>query len=151
MSNDKANGSGPAFPTQDSEEFNGQRAQYASPGLSERQYAAIKLRVPDSGEEWLDEMIRKSLRDEFAGRLQADDRLVKCVRSMDDTALEVFALYPELEREEHITETGMLAGSTMWQAMSAVEKVAARLELEAKAISRVRYMQADALLKAREQ
>jgi hypothetical protein len=156
MSNDKTNGSGPAFPSQSVEWVErpgvGQHLnEVIHSGLSLRQYAAIKLRVPDSGEEWLDEMIRKSLRDEFAGRLQADDRLVKCVRSMDDTALEVFALYPELEREEHITETGMLAGSTMWQAMSAVEKVAARLELEAKAISRVRYMQADALLKAREQ
>ena len=33
-----------------------------------RQYAAIKLRVPDSGCDWLDEMIRKSLRDQFAGQ-----------------------------------------------------------------------------------
>jgi hypothetical protein len=31
-----------------------------------RQYAAIKLKVPDSGTEWLDAMIAKSLRDEFA-------------------------------------------------------------------------------------
>jgi len=31
-----------------------------------RQYAAIKLRVPDSGTDWLDDMIRKSNRDHFA-------------------------------------------------------------------------------------
>ncbi len=31
-----------------------------------RQYAAIKLRVPDSGTDWLDDMIRKSNRDYFA-------------------------------------------------------------------------------------
>ncbi len=36
--------------------------------MNKRQYAAIKLRVPDSGEEWLDAMIRQSLRDEFAGK-----------------------------------------------------------------------------------
>lgn len=30
--------------------------------LTMRQYAAIELRVPDSGEEWLDEMIRVSNR-----------------------------------------------------------------------------------------
>lgn len=33
-----------------------------------RQYAAIKLKVPDSGEEWLDNMIRQSLRDDFAAK-----------------------------------------------------------------------------------
>ncbi len=33
-----------------------------------REYAAIKLRVPDSGTEWLDDMIRQSLRDEFAAK-----------------------------------------------------------------------------------
>lgn len=38
-------------------------------GLTARQYAAIKLRVPDSGDEWLDAMIRESLRDEFAGKV----------------------------------------------------------------------------------
>jgi len=35
--------------------------------MSLRQYAAIKLRVPESGAGWLDEMILKSLRNEFAG------------------------------------------------------------------------------------
>ncbi len=34
-----------------------------------RQYAAIKLKVPDSGEEWLDDMIRKSLIDEFSQKV----------------------------------------------------------------------------------
>jgi hypothetical protein len=37
-------------------------------GMTLRQYAAIKLRVPDSGNDWLDEMIRQSLRDEFAAK-----------------------------------------------------------------------------------
>jgi len=35
-------------------------------GMTLRQYAAIKLKVPDSGVDWLDEMIRQSLKDDFA-------------------------------------------------------------------------------------
>lgn len=35
-------------------------------GLSKRQYAAIHLRVPDSGTDWLDKMIRKAQRRESA-------------------------------------------------------------------------------------
>lgn len=35
-------------------------------GMSQRVYAAIQLRVPDSGEEWLDEMIRKANRRDAA-------------------------------------------------------------------------------------
>jgi hypothetical protein len=37
-------------------------------GMSMRQYAAIKLKVPDSGTDWLDAMIRVSLRDGFAAK-----------------------------------------------------------------------------------
>ena len=88
-----------------------------------------------------------SLRDWFAGKCQADDRLVKCVRAMDDKALEIFALHPDLEREEHITELEL----TDWLALpSEVAKISRRLELEARAIARVRYMQADAMLAERE-
>lgn len=75
MSNDKTN-SGPAFPhekevpdhgySRDMEAKNWRRITV--PGMDLRQYAAIKLRVPDSGLEWLDKMIRQSLRDELAGR-----------------------------------------------------------------------------------
>lgn len=47
-----------------------------------RQYAAIKLRVPDSGTDWLDEMIRKSNRDYFAAAaLQGS---IACVGSGGD-------------------------------------------------------------------
>lgn len=89
-----------------------------------------------------------TLRDYFAAHMQEDDRLVKCIRAMDDSALELFALHPDIEREEHITEIEF----TNWGALpSQVAKIARRLELEAKAISRVRYMQADAMLKAREE
>lgn len=37
-------------------------------GMTLRQYAAIKLRVPNSGTDWLDEMIREARRDELAAR-----------------------------------------------------------------------------------
>jgi hypothetical protein len=33
-----------------------------------REYAAIQLKVPDSGTDWLDDMIRKSQRDDFAAK-----------------------------------------------------------------------------------
>jgi hypothetical protein len=37
-------------------------------GMTLRQYAAIKLKVPDSGTDWLDDMIEKSLRTDFAAK-----------------------------------------------------------------------------------
>lgn len=84
-----------------------------------------------------------TLLDWFAGTMSEDDRLVKCVRAMDDKALEVFALHPSLEREEHITEVDYID----WSALpSEVAKVAKRLELEANAIACVRYMQAEAMI-----
>ena len=45
-------------------------------GMTLRQYAAIKLRVPNSGTDWLDEMIRQSLRDELAAK--AMQTLIAC-------------------------------------------------------------------------
>lgn len=90
-----------------------------------------------------------SMRDYFAAHVQADDRLVKCVRAMDDTALAIFALHPDAEREEHITETGVLSLVPEWHALDEVGKVTARLQLEEKAIARVRFMQADAMLAER--
>lgn len=59
------NNGGPAFPTTPS---NYENMEPFGEGMTLRQYAAIKLRVPDSGDEWLDEMIRKSLRDYFAAK-----------------------------------------------------------------------------------
>ncbi len=86
------------------------------------------------------------LRDFFAAHVQADDRLVKCIRAMDDHALDIFARCPNAEREERITEVEF----TNYDALpSEVAKVTRRLEIEAKAIARVRYMQADAMLAAR--
>jgi hypothetical protein len=39
-----------------------------SDGMTLRQYAAIHLKVPNSGTDWLDDMIRQSLRDDFAAK-----------------------------------------------------------------------------------
>jgi hypothetical protein len=51
----KTNTGGPAFP------WTADRADRGDePGMTLRQYAAIKLKVPDSGTDWLDDMIRKS-------------------------------------------------------------------------------------------
>jgi hypothetical protein len=55
----------PAFPVPNDANVNSQ------PGLTLRQYAAIRLRVPDSGIPELDAMIRESLRDWFAGQALA--------------------------------------------------------------------------------
>lgn len=40
-------------------------------GMTLRQYAAIKLRVPSSGTPWLDKMIQKSRHDMFSGQILA--------------------------------------------------------------------------------
>ena len=59
---------GPAFPLANSHrELNGTNWEDAN-GMTLRQYAAIKLKVPDSGTDWLDEMITTSLRDYFAAK-----------------------------------------------------------------------------------
>ena len=55
---------GQAFPTG----YPSHRSQH---GMSLRQYAAIKLCVPDSGLDWLDDMIRQAQRDRFAGQALA--------------------------------------------------------------------------------
>lgn len=87
-----------------------------------------------------------SLRDWLAGEMQEDDRLVKCIRAMDDQALFVFALYPDSEREEWLTETVDEEGRSIRWPVEQVDRIVLRLRLEAKAIARVRYMQADAMI-----
>ena len=59
---DKIKDGGPAFPR--SPRSGIYEGEYD--GMTLRQYAAIKLRVPNGGTDWLDEMIRQGLRDEFA-------------------------------------------------------------------------------------
>jgi len=56
---------GPAFPT---EVWDAEGIPQHTEGMTLRQYAAIKLSVPSSGDEWLDDMIRTSLRDELAAK-----------------------------------------------------------------------------------
>ena len=64
--NEKINQGGPAFPFV---EFDGDGKPAAiETGMTLRQYAAIKLRVPNSGTDWLDAMIRETLRDYFAAK-----------------------------------------------------------------------------------
>jgi len=41
-------------------------------GMTLREYAAIKLKVPNSGTDWLDDMIRQSLRDDFAAEVMPE-------------------------------------------------------------------------------
>ena len=74
MSNE--DGSGPAFPVD------------PQIGLSQRAYAAIHLRVPDSGLPWLDTMIERARRDEFAkaamqGELSQTNILAKSMSPED--------------------------------------------------------------------
>jgi len=52
---------GKAFPS------HGTMGEVTHEGMTKREYSAINLRVPNSGTEWLDEMIRASLHNEFAG------------------------------------------------------------------------------------
>jgi hypothetical protein len=61
------NTGGPAFPRPAYTHPNGEIV-LDEDGMTLRQYAAIKLKVPDSGTDWLDDMIRKSLRDDFAAK-----------------------------------------------------------------------------------
>lgn len=58
----------PAFP-QDLQGRRGDDPQYQ--GMTIRQYAAIKLKVPNSGTDWLDEMILESLRNDLAAKALA--------------------------------------------------------------------------------
>ena len=64
---------GPAFPgkvytgqTEYVEGIGNRHVMEDVPGMTLRQYAAIKLRVPDSGTDWLDAMITASVRNELA-------------------------------------------------------------------------------------
>ena len=70
MSN--TNTGGPAFPRAPFEYIdNGNGLEWdvrEQSGMTLLQYAAIKLKVPDSGDDWLDEMITKSLRNDFAAK-----------------------------------------------------------------------------------
>jgi len=59
-----------AFPAYMPEEM-GIREGYFSGGMSLRHFAAIQLRVPDSGDEHIDAMIHQANRHDFAGQALA--------------------------------------------------------------------------------
>jgi hypothetical protein len=61
---------GPAFPCLSTHCQRLNESEY-DPGMTLRQYAAITLRVPNSGTDWLDEMIREARRDDFAAKAMA--------------------------------------------------------------------------------
>jgi len=61
---EKTETGGPAFPVG----FQKEGCIAMKGGMTIREYAAIKLRVPNSGTDWLDEMIRESLQDELAAK-----------------------------------------------------------------------------------
>ena len=63
----------PAFPVT-SDNF----ANPQSTGMTVREYAAIQLKVPNSGTDWLDEMIRTAQRNELAAKaMQADFQAIQ--------------------------------------------------------------------------
>ena len=66
MSEQTIDDGGPAFPVDLSYEKDGIHYRLTSDGMTLRQYAAIKLGVPDSGADWLDEMIVKARRTHIA-------------------------------------------------------------------------------------
>jgi len=106
------NDGGPAFPSGDGVHAAGPCHHY---GITVREYAAIHLRVPNSGTDWLDEMIRESQRDVLAG--QAMDAMVglcsetnrdtrqpernnDCVGAMDFTRPNMDEIWSDLNTDE---------------------------------------------------
>lgn len=84
-------------------------------GLTPRQHAAIELRVPDSGLDWLDEMITKARRMDFAGQalisealLDLDSRRFKLLVALADadgmTVSEVIARECYVQADDMIAE-----------------------------------------------
>lgn len=80
----KIDNGGPAFPL-----ITDERKCIYDAGMTLRQYAAIKLRVPDSGTDWLDEMISKSLRDDVAAKVMQgmynDGTVAQASKLVDDS------------------------------------------------------------------
>lgn len=93
---------GPAFPgTTSAPNASGVMYQAHHQGMTLRAYAAIQLRTPDSGIEWLDSMIRKSLLDQFAGQAMAAF-LTKLMAGQADYC--DVALWAYLQAEEMLVE-----------------------------------------------
>ena len=82
---DKIEDGGPAFPSNRDMRYE-QEFDHEG-GMTLRQYAAIKLRVPNSGTDWLDEMIRTSLRDDLAAKAMQGVAGSYCERGWDQKDL----------------------------------------------------------------
>jgi hypothetical protein len=65
MTHEKDTG-GPAFPQNDLSGYGMGPAEFGNGGMTLRQYAAIQLKQPNSGIDWLDAMILAAKRDELA-------------------------------------------------------------------------------------
>ena len=79
---DTDNHTDPAFPTLT--DFRDRPDWQTKEGMTLRQYAAIQLKVPNSGTEWLDSMICESLANEFAGKaMQGISSRKDCVNEID--------------------------------------------------------------------
>lgn len=79
-------------------------SDFMSPGMTLRQYAAIHLRVPNSGDDWLDDMIREAQRNDFAAK--AMQSYAAFVMSAD---VRFSAAYDEIAREAYQIADAMLA------------------------------------------
>lgn len=84
---------GPAFPVLSRAYFVEGKLIRPERGMSTRAYAAIKLRVPDSGIDWLDDMIRTSQRNELAGRALVGALSSPRLLMIDDKAIETVSDY----------------------------------------------------------
>jgi hypothetical protein len=76
----------PAFPVPNDANVNDQA------GMSLRAYAAIKLRVPDSGTDWLDTMIRQAQRDELAGQIIGHLAVVQNTESLSEDVASAYRI-----------------------------------------------------------
>lgn len=78
-----------------------------SEGMTLRQYAAIKLRVPNSGTDWLDAMITESLRNEFAGQAMRghwanpDPEMIRWSRDYKGCAAGCFGMADAMLKARH--------------------------------------------------
>ena len=70
MTNETKPDGGPAFPGVEYKQplGGGTHMMTIIGGMTKREYAAIMLKVPDSGTDWLDAMIRKAQRNEMAAK-----------------------------------------------------------------------------------
>lgn len=95
---DKIEDGGPAFPSNRDMRYE-QEFDHEG-GMTLRQYAAIKLRVPNSGTDWLDEMIRTSLRDDLAAKAMqgylSNSWQAKEIDSLCESSCEQMAIVAEI-------------------------------------------------------